>query len=53
MVTFVELGFGVHPVKQACGQLEKELDPSSQKDSDRGNAKNAGSDCDAGQRPDR
>lgn len=53
MVTFVELGFGVHPVQQACGKLEKELDPSGQTDSDRGNAKNAGSDCDAGKRPER
>lgn len=34
IVAFVELGFGVHPVQQACGQLEKELDPSDHPDSD-------------------
>ncbi len=34
IVTFVELGFGVHPVQQACGQLENERDPAEQPDSD-------------------
>lgn len=35
MVTFVDLGFGVHPVQQACGQVEKSLDLPAQADSDR------------------
>ncbi len=34
MVAFVDLGFGVHPVQQACGQVEKSLDPRAQADSD-------------------
>ncbi|WP_300071798.1 hypothetical protein [uncultured Ruegeria sp.] len=34
IVAFVELGFGVHPVQQACGQPEKELDPADKPDSD-------------------
>lgn len=34
MVAFVDLGFGVHPVQQACGQVEKSLDPPAQADSD-------------------
>ena len=31
---FVELGFGVHPAQQACGQLEQELDLDRRLDSD-------------------
>lgn len=34
VVAFVDLGFGVHPVQQACGQLEKELDQSANAESD-------------------
>lgn len=34
MVACVDLGFGVHPVQQACGQVEKTLDPRAQADSD-------------------
>lgn len=34
MTTFVELGFGVHPAQQVCGQLENGLDPRSASDSD-------------------
>lgn len=34
VVAFVDLGFGVHPVQQACGQVEKILDPLLQGDSD-------------------
>lgn len=34
ITAFVELGFGVHPVQQACGQLENALDPSKGADSD-------------------
>ncbi len=34
VVGFVDLGFGVHPVQQACGQVEKSLDPRAQADSD-------------------
>lgn len=33
MTAFVELGFGVHPVQQSCGQLEIELDPEAGSDS--------------------
>ncbi|QEW21466.1 hypothetical protein LA6_003677 [Marinibacterium anthonyi] len=33
MMAFVELGFGVHPVQQACGQVEKNLDLASSHDS--------------------
>lgn len=36
MVSFMELGLGVHPVQQACGQLEKDLDPEATVDSDKG-----------------
>lgn len=35
IVALVDLGFGVHPVQQACGQVEKSLDPPAQADSDR------------------
>lgn len=35
VVAFVDLGFGVHPVQLACGQVEKSLDPRAQADSDR------------------
>lgn len=34
IVSFVEFGFGVHPVQQACGQLENEFDPAAKPDSD-------------------
>jgi len=34
IISFVDLGFGVHPVQQACGQVENGLDPRSQIDSD-------------------
>ncbi|WP_423207506.1 hypothetical protein E2974_07835 [Paracoccus yeei] len=34
MTAFVDLGFGVDPVQQACGQVEKILDPLPQGDSD-------------------
>lgn len=34
ITAFVDLGFGVHPVQQACGQVEKELDPRGLADSD-------------------
>ena len=34
VVAFVDLGFGVHPVQQACGQVENSLDPLAQADSD-------------------
>lgn len=34
IVTFVELGFGVSPTQQACGKLEKKLDPACEVDSD-------------------
>ena len=34
ITAFVDLGFGVHPVQQACGQLENSLDLSAQADSD-------------------
>ena len=33
IVAFVDLGFGVHPAQQACGQLEKILDPDPEPDS--------------------
>lgn len=36
IIAFVELGFGVSPTQQACGQLEKELDPCAKVDSDEG-----------------
>lgn len=36
IMAFVELGFGVHPTQQACGQVEKELDPDAKVDSDEG-----------------
>lgn len=35
IVAFVDLGFGVHPAQQACGQLEKILDPDPKRDSHR------------------
>ena len=31
---FVELGFGVHPIQQACGQVEKEYDAGRLPESD-------------------
>lgn len=34
IVSFVDLGFGVHPAQQACGQVEKTLDPLPQGESD-------------------
>lgn len=34
VVAFVDLGFGVHPVQQACGQVDNSLDPPAQADSD-------------------
>lgn len=34
ITAFVDLGFGVHPVQQACGQLENSLDLSAQAESD-------------------
>lgn len=37
IVTFVDLGFGVHPVQQACGQLKKELDQGGKAESDQVN----------------
>lgn len=33
IVAFVDLGFGVHPVQQACGEVEKGLDLSARTDS--------------------
>lgn len=36
IMAFVELGFGVSPTQQACGQVEKELDPNGRFDSDEG-----------------
>lgn len=33
IVVFVDLGFGVHPVQKAYGQVTKELDPHGQTDS--------------------
>ncbi len=38
ILTFVEIGFGTHPVQLACGQLTKDLETDAQTDSDRGNA---------------
>ncbi|MEM7547697.1 MAG: hypothetical protein AAF367_19395 [Pseudomonadota bacterium] len=35
MSAFVELGFGIHPVQQACGQLPETLDGEPKNDSDR------------------
>lgn len=40
ILAFVDLGFGVHPVQQACGQVEKSLDPAPQGDSDELNSGN-------------
>ncbi|MFT5067021.1 MAG: hypothetical protein ACJAXK_001298 [Yoonia sp.] len=37
--TFVEFGFGSHPVQLACGQLTKDLEPYDQTDSDRESVK--------------
>lgn len=34
VVAFVDLGFGVHPVQQACGQVENSLDLAARADSD-------------------
>lgn len=42
MMAFVELGYGVHPVQQACGQLETELDPKGNADSNRDTGENIG-----------
>lgn len=34
VTAFVELGFGVHPVQQACGQIENGTDPAETAGSD-------------------
>ncbi|MEP2640530.1 hypothetical protein [Roseobacter sp.] len=39
ILTFVEFGFGSHPLQLACGQLTKDLEPDGQTDSDRERAK--------------
>jgi len=41
IVAFVELGFGVHPTQQACGQVERGLDLAGEVDSDRISPKDA------------
>lgn len=33
ITAFVDLGFGVHPVQEACGQLTEEVDQSGDTDS--------------------
>ena len=33
ITAFVELGFGVHPVQQACGKHERTLDPTAKSES--------------------
>jgi hypothetical protein len=37
IVAFVDLGFGIHPAQQACGQVEKTLASGPGTDSDRAN----------------
>lgn len=39
VVSFVDMGFGVHPVQLACGELTKELELGDQTDSDGTNHK--------------
>lgn len=39
ILTFVEIGFGTHPVQLACGKPTKNLETDVKTDSDRGNAK--------------
>lgn len=43
ILAFVELGFCVHPLQLACGQLEKTLDRQGQEDSDDGYTKTTNS----------
>jgi len=39
MMTFVELGFGVHPVQEACGQPDERVDSAPETDSNEGSPK--------------
>lgn len=34
MIPFVEMGFGVHPVQQACGQVAEEFGDAAKEDSE-------------------
>jgi len=47
ITAFVELGFGVHPVQQACGKPQTTLDPSVKSESTKRKQDNENPDTDA------